>query len=222
MTDLKKILIADDEEDITWALARSLKNSKPILDVRCVNTGTAALKLIKKERFDLVISDVRMPGCDGMALVSQIRKLHPDTRVIIITAYGSNEVMERSDDLGSYFYLEKPFDIGYLRQIVFSALNFPEKGFKGSIETAGIHDLVQLYCSNKSNSSLCISRRETMGTIYFRDGDIVHAECGQLYGERAFYNMLNWNNGTFKVRHDDIPMKRTISRDWKTLLHQCA
>ncbi|MFQ5648811.1 MAG: response regulator [bacterium] len=218
----KKLLIADDEEDISWAVSKSLKKSNLNIDITCVNNGDAALELLRRQPFDLVVSDIRMPGCDGLRLIREIRKHHPATKIIIMTAYGSQEVMDRADALGSFFYLEKPFDIGYMKQLIMEALDLRQQGFKGSIDRAGIRELVQLNCSNKRNSSLFISRQEENGAIYFKNGDIVHAECGQLNGERAFFSILNWNRGTFKIDYNPSSTKRTISRSWKTLLHQCA
>ncbi len=222
MTQVKRILVVDDEEDITWAISKSLTNCEFHLDVACLHDGNSALELLEEQSFDLVISDIRMPGRDGLQLVLDIRRLHPKTRVIIMTAYGSSDVMERADTLGSFFYIEKPFDIGYLKQIVFQAVGLGALGFNGAVEHADLKDLVQLYCANKSSSSLSVSAADEMGKIYFRNGDIVHAECGTLHGERALFNMLNWTNGTFKISRDDRAQSRTISRHWRTLLHQCV
>jgi len=222
LSDPKRILLVDDEEDITWAISRSLMNCDFDMEVICANDGNVALEHLRQQPFDLVISDIRMPGRDGLQLVLDIRRLHPTTKVIIMTAYGSAEVMERADTLGSFFYIEKPFDVGYLKRLAFQAMEFDAPGFHGALDHAELRDLVQLYCSNKSNSSLFVSESNKMGKIYFKNGDVVHAECGTLYGERAFFSMLNWSNGTFKVNHDDRAQDRTISRDWRSLLHQCV
>ncbi len=223
MTDThKKVLIADDEEDISWAISRSLHKVNPDIEVTCVDSGDKAFEHIQDEQFDLVVSDLRMPGRTGLELIAEIRIRHPETKIILMTAYGSQEVMDKSDALGSFFYLEKPFDIGYLKQLVLEALELRGDGFNGAIDRAGIRELVEMNCSNKSSSSLIIFRMEENGAIYFRNGDIIHAECGNLEGERAFFNILNWNKGTFRINRDVFSIQRTISRDWRSLLHQCA
>ncbi len=222
MAKPKKILIADDEEDISWAISRILMKSKLNVDVVCVSRGDLALDLIRQEPFDLVVSDVRMPGCSGVELIPEIRRLHPLAKIIIMTAYGSQDIMERADLLGSLFYLEKPFEIGYLKQLVLDALDLEPDDFRGSIDHIGLRELVEMHCLNKRSFSLLISRQEESGAIYFRNGDIVHAECGKLIGERAFFNILNWTKGTFKVDRTLSSNRRTISRDWKVLLHQCV
>ncbi|RMF69858.1 MAG: response regulator [Calditrichaeota bacterium] len=220
MTTAKRILIVDDEEDLAWGMSKSLSRCRN-LDVRCAYDGNQALALMDNERFDLVISDLRMPGRNGFELIREIRESYPATRVIVMTAYGSEEVMERADDFGSFFYIEKPFDMGYLKQTVFSALGLSQAGFEGSVQHAGIRELVELNCFSRKDSTLWVSRRQESGAIYFRNGDVVHAECGELVGERAFYNILNWDGGRFKIRPGSASIKRTIRRDWRSLLHQC-
>ncbi len=121
MTDAKRVLIAEDDEDISWGITKSLGMLRPNLVVHCVNNGEDALRLLKDDVFDLVISDVQMPGCDGLDLTLEIRKSYPDTKVILITAYGSEEVHKRVA-LDGFSYLEKPFDLGQLKKLVVQSL----------------------------------------------------------------------------------------------------
>jgi CheY-like chemotaxis protein len=221
MTVHKKILIVDDEEDIAWGISKCLDKTIYSFEVHCVNTGDEALEMLKKFSYDLVVSDIRMPGRNGLQLLLDIRKQYPQTKIIIMTAYGSQEMKERAEKRGSFFYIEKPFETGYLKQLVLEALGINNNGFKGFLENAGIRELVEFNCTSKRSSSLFVSKDKEQGTIYFKNGDIVHAECGDLTGERALLNILNWGKGNFKIRPNVLTMKRTILRDWKTLLHQC-
>ncbi|MFQ5753395.1 MAG: response regulator [bacterium] len=221
MTARKKILIVDDEETITWGISKSLAKPYYNFEVTCVHAGDEALKLLRRKKFDLVVSDIRMPGRNGMQLILDIRQNFPHTKIIIMTAYGSPKVKDQVENRGGFFYIEKPFDIGYLRQIICEALDVNDKGFKGYIESAGIRELVEYNCARKRDASLMITQNKEQGTIYFKNGDIIHAECGDLIGERAFFNMLNWSTGTFKIMPHDFKIKRTIVRDCKSLLHQC-
>lgn len=216
----KRILIVDDEEDITWGISKCLDKTNHSFDVHCVSTGDQALEILRKFRFDLVVSDIRMPGRSGLELLLDIRKQYPQTKIIIMTAYGSQEIRERAEKRGSFFYIEKPFEIGYLKQLIFEALEINNNGFKGYLNNAGIRELVEFNCVGKRTSSLLVSKDKEQGTIYFKNGDIVHAECGDLSGERALLNILNWGAGNFKIFPNALTIKRTILRDWKTLLHQ--
>ncbi|MFQ5602523.1 MAG: response regulator [bacterium] len=221
MTAQKKILIVDDEEDITWGISKSLDKSYYGLEVNCVHSGDEALNLMNSKTFDLVVSDIRMPGRDGMQLILDIRKRYPHTKVIIMTAYGSQQVKDEVTNRGGYFYIEKPFDVGHLKQIIFDALEVEDNGFKGFIENAGVRELVEYNCIRKRNTMLEINQDQQKGMIYFRNGDVVHAECGELKGEHALFNILNWQTGTFKINPCNWNVNRTIARDWKSILHHC-
>ncbi|HEX9653763.1 MAG TPA: response regulator [bacterium] len=137
MTDAKRILIAEDDEDISWGISKSLTMIRPNLHVRCVNNGTAALQLLRDETFDLVISDVQMPGCDGLSLTLEIRKSCPATKVILITAYGSDEVRKLVVDQEGCSYLEKPFDLSQLRQVVLQSLEITPAALNASFHGLG-------------------------------------------------------------------------------------
>lgn len=219
MTAPKKVLIVDDEEDITWGISKSLAKTYDF-EIDCAHSGDAALEILSRKHYDLVLSDVRMPGRDGLQLLLDIRRICPNTKMIIMTAYGSQEIKHQVESRGGFFYIEKPFDIGYLKQIILEALEIDDNGFNGYIDNAGIRELVELNCTRKRNTLLSITKNEKQGTIYFDNGDVIHAECGELKGERAFFNILNWGSGSFKIKPASIKQNRTILRDWRTLLHQ--
>jgi len=220
MTVPNRVLIVDDEEDITWGLSKSLGKTHPSVEVECVYSGEQALNRLSAKPFNLVVSDVRMPNGDGRNLILEIRRTYPQTKVIVMTAYGSAELKNELEERGCFFYIEKPFDTGYLKQIILGALEIENNGFKGMIDQVGIRELVEFNCLRKRDASLLVTRNREQGKIYFSNGDIIHAECGELKGERAFYSILNWDSGTFKIVTNRKKTKRTIRRDWKALLHQ--
>ncbi len=123
--DLKRILVVDDEEDLTWSISKCLEKSDKLFEVFCVNNGDSALAVLASQRVDLVISDLRMPGRDGLSLLIDIERNYPATRVIIMTAHSSEDLRQELAHRGSSYYIEKPFDIRYLRKLIYEAL---EKG----------------------------------------------------------------------------------------------
>jgi hypothetical protein len=86
-------------------------------------------------------------------------------------------------------------------------------------KSSEIRRVVEVNCAERRSSSLFVSRKEENGTIYFRDGEIVHAECGPLIGEKALFSILDWESGSFQVDDGATLVRRTIIKDWKTLLH---
>jgi len=127
----KSILIVDDEEDLTWSISRSLRRHDDIFDIACVNSGNEALKILRDRQMDLVISDIRMPQVDGFALINHVRANYPRSQIIIMTAYGSSEIQDQVQALGAIYYIEKPFEIRYLRKLIYEALAISDDGVDG-------------------------------------------------------------------------------------------
>ncbi len=112
---MKKILIVDDEPTILLTLSHLLgnKNTTVITSSRIEEAEEA----LTRYTFDLVIADIRlsgMYGIEGLELLSYIKKMSPSTEVIIMTAYGSDEIREDAYRRGAFFYYEKPIDIPHL------------------------------------------------------------------------------------------------------------
>jgi two-component system response regulator AtoC len=104
---LQKILIVDDEPNMLHMLSAILKQDG--FDPQCAGTARQALELAEKERFDFILSDVRMPGMDGIQLLEQLRGRGIDTIVILMSAYGSIELALEAMRKGAYDYISKPF-----------------------------------------------------------------------------------------------------------------
>jgi DNA-binding NtrC family response regulator len=103
-----KILIVDDEPDILELLEMIIVERTPH-QVVTTNNPLEVPSLLKGEPFDLLITDLRMPGLNGMDLIRETKKINPDIPVIVITAYGSSQSAEESITEGAYDYITKPF-----------------------------------------------------------------------------------------------------------------
>jgi DNA-binding NtrC family response regulator len=101
-----RILVADDEEGVRTFLAESLERAGH--EVTQVADGAAAVRAAREEPFDVVLTDLRMPGTDGMTVVRTVRTEQPDVEVIVITAFGDVATAVEALKLGAFDYLEKP------------------------------------------------------------------------------------------------------------------
>ncbi|MGD8623638.1 MAG: response regulator [Anaerolineae bacterium] len=109
--DEKRILIVEDEPRIALALCRALESPpRGAKKVEISPVAETALTKVQSEPFDLVITDLRMPGMGGVELLRQIRKISPNTRLMLITAFGSREIEDVTQRLGA-IYLPKPFSL---------------------------------------------------------------------------------------------------------------
>lgn len=119
----KRILIVDDEEDLTWSLSRRLGKDIRSWEIHCANSGHHALEVLSHNQIDLLVTDLRMPGIDGIELVSRVREHYPETPVIIMTAHGTVEVRQALDEIGIKGYIEKPFEFNELRELIHHSLD---------------------------------------------------------------------------------------------------
>lgn len=106
---MKRILVIDDDELFLATLERVLKKSN--YEVRIAHNGFQALEIVKSEHFDLIISDVRMPGMDGIETLNSIQTHSPMTRKIVVTGYASDSAPIQAIKLGVDDYLNKPFEM---------------------------------------------------------------------------------------------------------------
>ena len=117
--EAKRILIADDEINIRRVLEAILKRDG--YDVITAANGEEALSRMSRG-IHTVITDLKMPGLDGMGLLKKLAAEHPDVPVVMITAHGSVENAVEAVKLGAFDYVEKPFDQEQIRQVVAKAL----------------------------------------------------------------------------------------------------
>ena len=114
----KRILIVDDESTLVFFLKQGLQESKHSYLVEGAASGEEALTKLTYNRYDLLITDLKMPGISGFTLVEVARSLHPHINVILITAFGSPEVHDEAKQLKVDGYLTKPFPMAHLQDIV--------------------------------------------------------------------------------------------------------
>ncbi len=115
-----RLLVVDDDADLLRLLAMRLQATG--YDVATADSVTAARSRLGMERFDLVVSDVRLPDGDGLALFEDIRRQHPALPVILLTAHGTIPDAVEATALGVAGYLTKPFDSQALLQGIRQAL----------------------------------------------------------------------------------------------------
>ena len=112
----EKILIVDDEPDMLKLLSMTIQRKAPY-QVTTTNNPVEALELVKGGGFDLIISDLKMPGLDGIELLDAVKRLNPDIPVILMTAYGTIESASEAMEKGGFDFITKPFRID---QILFT------------------------------------------------------------------------------------------------------
>jgi two-component system cell cycle response regulator CpdR len=123
---MARILIADDEEAMRSLIARALRQDGH--EVLTANDGAHALDVLREQGvFELLLTDIRMPVMDGIALAHAAARAHPAVTILLMTGYADQR--ERAQDLEALIHdvIAKPFSLGTTRQAVTDALTAPPR-----------------------------------------------------------------------------------------------
>ena len=115
-----KILVIDDEQGIRDMLAYALLQQG--YEIVTISSGEEGIKRVREEKFDVVISDIKMPGIDGITVLGEIKKINSEIEVIMATGYGTMETVVESLRKGAFDYVNKPFNIDEVIIVIERAL----------------------------------------------------------------------------------------------------
>ncbi|MEF3194290.1 MAG: response regulator, partial [Halothiobacillaceae bacterium] len=124
----KQVWIVDDDPSIRWVLERAL--SKVGWQPRLFESGEEVLASLRREQPGVLVSDIRMPGIDGLALMREVRERYPRLPVIIMTAHSDLDSAVNAFESGAFDYLPKPFDID-------EAITLVRRAIDSRAETSG-------------------------------------------------------------------------------------
>ena len=213
----RRIVLVDDEEVLAWSLSNRLARAHPSWGIDTANNGSEALEKIHRAPIDLLIADVRMPGMSGIDLILAARADRPELPVIVMTAFQTSEV-QRVAGAPYTGLLEKPFEFERLLELVDEALTERPTGFSGAISVQTLPDIVQLYVLSSATGLLVVNHRSGEGRLWFERGAILHAVTASARGDEAFYEIMMWSGGEFRMRAGAKAPERSIASDWQGLL----
>jgi CheY-like chemotaxis protein len=115
----RRVLVVDDEPLIRWSVTETLAGLG--LDVEQAGDAASALRLVVGSplAFDIILLDLRLPDMRDLSLMGTLRQLQPDASIILMTAFGTDEIIERAVALGVEAVLNKPFELGTLVDAVY-------------------------------------------------------------------------------------------------------
>lgn len=116
MTESAPILVIDDDNSIRWVLTEALQEEG--FRVQTAADANQARELLLQQRFSVVLSDIRMPGDDGLTLLKELKQTHAELPVIIMTAHSDLESAVNAYEFGAFDYLPKPFDVDQAIELV--------------------------------------------------------------------------------------------------------
>ena len=157
---MSRILIVDDEEKICFAFEQFLKDNGHTPFV--ASNGADALKIVEKENPHIVFLDIRLPGMSGLSVLDKIKKMCPESMVVIMTAYGTMDTAIEAMRKGAYEYVTKPIDLDMVNELIKRILRSKEVS---SLFCADNHDQVIDPIIDQGSISL-IGRSQALEDIY--------------------------------------------------------
>ncbi|MCG8424580.1 MAG: response regulator [Proteobacteria bacterium] len=219
----RTVLIVDDELTLLRTLRDALRRNGDQLEVLTAGRADEALELMQLTTVDLVVTDFRMPGQDGISFIAHISQKYPNTRCILMTAHGDSETKSKSLANGAVSFIEKPFDLKFFISEVNRHLSV--SGFTGrSLVGFSLLDILQLVSMSQQSVTITVHSKGGAGSLFIEDGVLIHSETdGGLNGMRAAYKIVSWSDGDIaSSRGVTDGTERSINMPLMTFLMEAA
>ena len=151
---MSKILIIEDEEAIRRVLLKILSEENPLYQVFEAADGLSGTELIKREDFDLILCDIKMPKMDGVEVLEVAKKIKPEIPIVMISGHGDLETAVNTMRLGAFDYISKPPDLNRLLNTVRNALDRNELVLENKRLKRRISKKYEMIGSSKEISSI--------------------------------------------------------------------
>ncbi|MEP6810421.1 MAG: response regulator, partial [Chthoniobacterales bacterium] len=162
--ELPQVLVIDDEMGPRESLRMLLK---PNYQVHTANTVEAGLRLLREKKPDAIVSDIRMPGTNGIDGLRRIREIDPHVAVIMLTGFGALETAQEALRLGANDYISKPFDAHEMREVISRNVERTRVHRSSEIAAEEIHEL-----NNRLMKEL--AQKERLASLGQASAEFVH------------------------------------------------
>ncbi|MFO0571422.1 MAG: response regulator [Polyangiaceae bacterium] len=210
---MTSVLIVDDDAQLRESIARELAAQG--FEVSTAADVREATRKLEQVVPDVLITDLRMSDADGIDLLNIARKIAPQARSVLMSAYATARDHQIATELGAVRVLCKPFTSTELVQAIQQAVDCGT-GFRGSVHGLSLVDLLQMFHYARRSITVRLGA-PVQGAIHIEHGEIVHAEHGEDVGEVALRALLSSPSGAITT-HPHTQVSRSVSRNFQSLL----
>lgn len=210
-------MIVDNDVILLKSLASLLEDNSDLFKTQISSSVDDALFLTKVKKYDLVITDINMPGKTGIDLMMTLKQNNFQGTIMVMTSHGDRETFKKIGEFGGMNIIVKPIHLQWFKSMVASF--FEEKqGFSGTMDAIDLPSILQVINLEKKSTAIRIEIKNKYGFLYFESGELIDAEYGELTGEEAAVKLIGYNRGKFSVIKSPKKIKRRIEKPFISFL----
>jgi CheY-like chemotaxis protein len=184
--------------------------------------GQTAIEVLRHETVSLVVTELKVPGIDGLGLLKHVTESYPEIPAIVITAYSTPEMERIARQNGVAEYCSKPVIPENLAPKIMTILSRESDG--GTLHSVSSGIFLQLI---EMEQKTCTIRLEDLssgqkGVLFFRDGELLDARVCRLQGKPAAQRIFSWDKVTISIQNDCPPIENKIQSELQTLILEAA
>lgn len=203
------VLIVDDEASLLLSFQNGFERLKDRFRLYTAENGKRALEILETVPIDVCITDIRMPVMDGFELLVVMNARYPTIPVIVMSAYGSPELVEKLESIGGMVrFLEKPMPFERLFECIEESLKRGAQS--GAMIGISVGSFLQLLEMEEKTALIEVQTTGKKGLVYFHQGQLYDAVCGEKTGEEAAIEMILWDK--VRIQFKRLPEKKIIRR----------
>ncbi len=213
------VLLVDDEETFRRSLAEGISLlSGGRFEPVGVGSVDEALQALQTRPFTALVTDIRMPGKDGLQLLLEMKRRSIRVPTLVITAYGSPAVHAQAARSGAVRYIEKPFPLEHLMDFLEYAA--AQAGTE-RVRTLDLIEVVEMLCLGGRDMKVGVRTRDVQGTIFVKGGEIVHCETDDhRTGVDVLMELFALPSPQISTTPGEEPLAITIDQPWRELTEE--
>lgn len=215
---IKNVLIVDDDPEMLLALKDGLGKYHETFSLLLAEDGMKAIEILNSKTISLVVTDLKMPGMDGFALLAHVMENYPDIPVVVITGYSTAEMERLAREGGAVGYIAKPFMIETLARKILITLRRESEG--GTLHSVSSGIFLQLMEMEQKTCTIRLTGKDSdkTGVLFFKDGELLDARVDDLQGKTAAYEIFSWDEVTLSIQNECPPMENRIQSDLQPII----
>ncbi len=213
------VLVVDDEETFRNFLSEGISligrgRYEPV----CARSVDEALELLSDREVGALVTDIRMPGKDGLQLLLEIKKQSLRIPTVVMTAYGSPSVHAEAARRGAIRYIEKPFRFEDLIALLDEMID--EHAAEPPRSSLDLIEVVEMLCVGGKDMEVTVRTEDGNGKIHINQGEIRHAEFLGREGSGAFYELSAYRRSQISTSPSSEMPHATITQPWRELTQE--